>query len=185
MRRRVLLLVSAMAFAIVGPLAGSAAAQETATIAEVTRAVDAVWLFVAAGLYNHERRYIYIFLPLSLGLFIAGILFCFFLVFPFVLKFLLSFNSMLGVQPQIRLSEWISFAIILLAFVSGRYFPARDRLTTLLTPLILGVYLVHFIFVYILYIPLHNHHFLFSLATFVVSVVTIAIMRRTKLKIFV
>jgi len=30
-----------------------------------------------------------------------------------VLHFLLGFNEWLGVQPQIRLSEWISFAIML------------------------------------------------------------------------
>jgi sec-independent protein translocase protein TatC len=40
-------------------------------------------------------------------------LFCFFLVFPFVLDFLLKFNKMLQVVPQIRLSEWISFAVML------------------------------------------------------------------------
>ena len=31
-----------------------------------------IWEFVAAGLYQHERKYIYIFLPMSLGLFFAG-----------------------------------------------------------------------------------------------------------------
>ena len=50
---------------------------------------------------------------MSLTLFLGGVVFCFFAVFPFVLHFLLSFNAWLGVQPQIRLSEWISFAIIL------------------------------------------------------------------------
>ena len=72
-----------------------------------------VWLFVAAGLYPHEQRYVYVFLPFSLVLFIGGITFCFFLVFPFVLTFLLGFNDWLGVTPQIRLSEWISFAVLL------------------------------------------------------------------------
>ncbi len=72
-----------------------------------------LWLFVAAGLYPHERRYVHIYLPISLALFLIGVVFCFYMVFPFVLKFLLGFNAMLGVQPQIRLSEWISFAITL------------------------------------------------------------------------
>ena len=72
-----------------------------------------LWLFVAAGLYPHERRYIHVFLPMSVILFVGGALFCFFMVFPFVLKFLLSFNRWLEVEPQIRLSEWISFAITL------------------------------------------------------------------------
>jgi sec-independent protein translocase protein TatC len=72
-----------------------------------------MWLFVAAGLYPHERKYIYIYLPMSLFLFTGGAVFCFYAVFPFVLKFLLSFNAMLEVNPQIRLSEWISFAVML------------------------------------------------------------------------
>lgn len=72
-----------------------------------------IWLFVAAGLYPHERKYVYIYLPISIFLFLGGALFCFYAVFPFVLKFLLGFNKLLGVNPQIRLSEWISFAITL------------------------------------------------------------------------
>jgi len=48
-----------------------------------------------------------------LMLFLVGVVFCFFVVFPFVLKFLLGFATMLGVTPQIRLSEWISFALML------------------------------------------------------------------------
>ncbi len=72
-----------------------------------------IWRFVAAGLYPHEQRYVYIYLPISIVLFLGGVVFCFYLVFPFVLKFLLGFNTLLGVTPQIRLSEWISFAIML------------------------------------------------------------------------
>jgi sec-independent protein translocase protein TatC len=72
-----------------------------------------IWMFVAAGLYPHEKKYVYIFLPISTLLFLTGAVFCFFAVFPFVLQFLLSFNEWLDTAPQIRLSEWISFAIML------------------------------------------------------------------------
>lgn len=72
-----------------------------------------IWQFVAAGLYPHERKYVYIYLPISTILFLVGVVFCFYAVFPFVLDFLLGFNSLLKVQPQIRLSEWISFAVTL------------------------------------------------------------------------
>lgn len=72
-----------------------------------------IWAFVAAGLYPHERKYIYTYLPMSLFLFTGGAVFCFYAVFPFVLKFLLGFNAMLKVNPQIRLSEWINFAVTL------------------------------------------------------------------------
>lgn len=72
-----------------------------------------MWQFVAAGLYPHERKYIYVYGTLSLGLFLVGAAFCFYAVFPFVLNFLLKFNSTLEISPQIRISEWISFAVML------------------------------------------------------------------------
>ena len=72
-----------------------------------------MWQFVAAGLYPHERKFVYIYGAMSLVLFIAGAAFCFYAVFPFVLTFLLGFNANIGVTPQIRLSEWISFAVMM------------------------------------------------------------------------
>ncbi len=72
-----------------------------------------LWMFVAAGLYRHERQFVYTFLPISAGLFVGGALFCFFVVFPFILRFLLGFNRYLELLPQIRISEWINFAIVL------------------------------------------------------------------------
>jgi sec-independent protein translocase protein TatC len=72
-----------------------------------------LWMFVAAGLYPHERKYVYLYGGLSLGLFLIGCVFCYYLVFPFVLRFLVSFNVDLGLTLQPRLSEWISFAIVL------------------------------------------------------------------------
>lgn len=72
-----------------------------------------LWLFVAAGLYPHERKYIYIYLPMSLVLFFGGALFCFFAVIPFVLNFLFDFNIWLDINVQPRLTEYVSFVVIL------------------------------------------------------------------------
>ena len=72
-----------------------------------------IWSFVAAGLYSYERRVVYRFLPFTTGLFLAGVLFCFFVVLPVILNFLLSFNRWIGIKPQIRLSEWMGFATML------------------------------------------------------------------------
>ncbi|WZO99435.1 twin-arginine translocase subunit TatC [Isosphaeraceae bacterium EP7] len=71
------------------------------------------WAFVAAGLYFHERKYVYRYLPFSLGLFLGGVFLCFFFVLPTTLSFLLEFNVWLGIEPTLRLSEWMSFATIL------------------------------------------------------------------------
>lgn len=72
-----------------------------------------IWIFVAAGLYPHEQRYVYVFLPFSLTLFLAGASLAFFFVFGPVLDFLFSFSRSMGIDPDLRLSEVISFVLIL------------------------------------------------------------------------
>ncbi|GAB5443328.1 MAG: twin-arginine translocase subunit TatC [Fuerstiella sp.] len=72
-----------------------------------------IWQFVAAGLYPHERRYVYVYLPMSIGLFVAGAVFCFYFVFPIVLDFLIGFNKWLGIEIQPRLSEYINLVLLL------------------------------------------------------------------------
>jgi sec-independent protein translocase protein TatC len=52
-----------------------------------------IWLFVAAGLYPHERRWVLRFAPLSVGLLIAGMLFVYLLVLPWTIQFFLDFAS--------------------------------------------------------------------------------------------
>lgn len=72
-----------------------------------------LWAFVAAGLYRHERHYVTKFLPFSLGLFLSGVFLCFFGVLPVTLTFLLEFNVWLGIEPTLRLADWMSFATVL------------------------------------------------------------------------
>ena len=72
-----------------------------------------IWTFVAAGLYPHERRYIHLYLPISLILFLAGILLAYFGVFKPVLMFLFTFNASMGIDPQPRIGEWLTFVMIL------------------------------------------------------------------------
>jgi sec-independent protein translocase protein TatC len=72
-----------------------------------------LWTFVAAGLFPHEKRYVHIFLPMSIGLFLAGVFLAFFFVFDFVLDYLLQFNAWLGLDPDPRISEWMGFVLIL------------------------------------------------------------------------
>ena len=72
-----------------------------------------LWTFVAAGLYPHEKHWVRLFLPISVGLFLAGVSLAFFFVFDFVLDYLLQFNEWLGLDPDPRISEWLSFVLIL------------------------------------------------------------------------
>jgi len=71
-----------------------------------------LWLFVAAGLYPHERKYVYRYFPLSIFLFLAGAAFCFYFVIPVVLKFLFGFNVWLGMRPEVKIGSWIMFAMV-------------------------------------------------------------------------
>ena len=72
-----------------------------------------LWTFVAAGLYRHERKWVWTFLPISVILFLAGVFIAFFFVFDFVLDYLLQFNAWLGLDPDPRISEWLSFVLIM------------------------------------------------------------------------
>ena len=72
-----------------------------------------LWAFVAAGLYPHERAYVYKFFGPSVGLFLAGVLLCQFIVLPGAVKALIAFNSWVDLDPDLRLNEWLGFALIL------------------------------------------------------------------------
>jgi len=72
-----------------------------------------IWIFVAAGLYPHEKKYVHFYLPVSILLFFFGAAVAFSFVFEPVLNFLFSVNKWLGIELDPRISEWIGFALIL------------------------------------------------------------------------
>lgn len=62
-----------------------------------------LWLFVAAGLYPRERRLVWSFAPLSIGLLVAGVVFCYLVVLPLSLRFFISFSD--GIQLEVPRHE--------------------------------------------------------------------------------
>ena len=72
-----------------------------------------VWAFIAAGLYPHERAYVYKFLGPSIGLFLTGVIMCQFVVLPGAVKALIGFNEYIDLDPDLRLNEWLGFALLL------------------------------------------------------------------------
>ncbi len=72
-----------------------------------------LWLFIAAGLYPHERKYVHVYLPMSIVLFVLGALAGYFYAFPLMLDFLIGFNKWLGIGFTPRLSEYISMAMLM------------------------------------------------------------------------
>jgi sec-independent protein translocase protein TatC len=72
-----------------------------------------IWVFVAAGLYPHEKNYIYLYLPISLMLFFGGASLAFLFVFDPVLDFLFTFNRGMNADFDPRIGEWLGFVLIL------------------------------------------------------------------------
>jgi sec-independent protein translocase protein TatC len=72
-----------------------------------------IWQFVAAGLYPHEQKYVRVFLPFSIILFLAGAALAYFVVFKYVLAFLFTFFDWMGIDPDPRITDWLSFVLIL------------------------------------------------------------------------
>jgi sec-independent protein translocase protein TatC len=68
-----------------------------------------IWMFVAAGLYTHERKYVVYAVPFSAGLFITGALFFLFYVSPMLLKAFNIFNKWMGVEMMVTLDNHVTF----------------------------------------------------------------------------
>jgi sec-independent protein translocase protein TatC len=73
-----------------------------------------LWMFVSAGLYPHERRYVYYAVPFSAILFVVGALFFLFTVAPVSLRFFLGFGKFVGVAPNWTLQKYVSFVTMLM-----------------------------------------------------------------------
>ena len=70
-----------------------------------------LWAFIAPGLYTHERRLIVPLVVSSYSLFIIGMSFAHFLVFPTVFKFMAHYNAPLGAEMLTDIDNYLSFAM--------------------------------------------------------------------------
>ncbi len=76
-----------------------------------------VWKFVAPGLYEKERRYVIPFVIFGTFFFIGGASFCYWLVLPVGYQFFIEQYATIGVSPEIRIGEYLTFTShMLLAF---------------------------------------------------------------------
>ncbi|MHC4533188.1 MAG: twin-arginine translocase subunit TatC [Planctomycetota bacterium] len=74
-----------------------------------------IWMFVAAGLYAHEKRYVHTAVPFSAALFVTGALFFVLVVAPLTLKFLVKFNEgVLDARSNFTFADYISFITMLM-----------------------------------------------------------------------
>jgi sec-independent protein translocase protein TatC len=76
-----------------------------------------IWRFIAPGLYQSERRMAFPFILFATIFFASGGYFCWAVVFKVGYAFFLQQYSSIGVQPTIRISEYLAFsAKLMLAF---------------------------------------------------------------------
>ena len=74
-----------------------------------------LWMFVSAGLYSQERKYVRVAAPFSAGLFITGAMFFIFIVAPITLGFLVKFNkAVLSVSSNFTFQNYVSFVTTLM-----------------------------------------------------------------------
>jgi sec-independent protein translocase protein TatC len=72
-----------------------------------------MWAFIGAGLYPHEKKLVHVYLPFSIFLFMGGCVLCQFLVMPTAVSAMLSFYEWINIDPDLRLNEWLGFAIVM------------------------------------------------------------------------
>jgi len=76
-----------------------------------------LWMFIAAGLYPHEKRYVHLAVPFSAALFVAGALFFLFIVAPLCLRFFIKAIDILGLGQNWTFQKYVSFiAHLMLVF---------------------------------------------------------------------
>ncbi|MCK5009963.1 MAG: twin-arginine translocase subunit TatC, partial [Deltaproteobacteria bacterium] len=72
-----------------------------------------VWCFVAPGLYDQEKKYVYPFVIFSTVLFATGVSFGYFVVFPIAFKFFMGYSSEI-IKPLPSIKEYLNFSCKLL-----------------------------------------------------------------------
>jgi sec-independent protein translocase protein TatC len=72
-----------------------------------------LWGFVSAGLYDHERRAVRLFFPVSLVLFAAGCVMAYGMILPVGLRFLIGFSHGLEITTNFGVGDYFSLVLSL------------------------------------------------------------------------
>lgn len=72
-----------------------------------------IWKFIAPGLYTHEKKYVYLFIPVGTMAFIAGDFFFLYFVWPLIVAFSLGYESA-TLYPLLNLTQYVNFSLRLL-----------------------------------------------------------------------
>jgi sec-independent protein translocase protein TatC len=76
-----------------------------------------IWAFIAPGLYQHEKRLVVPLVGSSYLLFLCGMAFAYFVVFPTIFRVMAHYNAPLGAQMTTDIDNYLSFVLTMfLAF---------------------------------------------------------------------
>jgi sec-independent protein translocase protein TatC len=76
-----------------------------------------LWSFVSPGLHSKEKKYVVPFVLTATALFLVGGAFCFFIVLPFAMGFLLSYKVGDFMMPMLSVGAYVDFCLkFVLAF---------------------------------------------------------------------
>jgi len=76
-----------------------------------------LWSFISPGLHSKEKKYVVPFVLTATGLFLVGGAFCFFIVLPFAMGFLLTYKVGNFMMPLLSVAQYVDFCIkFILAF---------------------------------------------------------------------
>nr|WP_217908315.1 twin-arginine translocase subunit TatC [Burkholderia glumae] len=76
-----------------------------------------IWAFVAPGLYQHEKRLVLPLVSSSYFLFLCGMAFAYFVVFPTIFRVMAHYNAPLGAEMSTDIDNYVSFVLgMFLAF---------------------------------------------------------------------
>jgi len=70
-----------------------------------------IWAFIAPGLYQHEKKLVVPLVGSSYFLFLCGMAFAYFVVFPTIFRVMAHYNAPLGAQMSTDIDKYLSFAL--------------------------------------------------------------------------
>ncbi|WP_100406137.1 twin-arginine translocase subunit TatC [Bacillus solitudinis] len=68
-----------------------------------------VWAFIRPGLHENEQKATLGYIPLAFLLFLTGISFAYFILFPFIIQFMGNLAEQLGITEQYGINEYFTF----------------------------------------------------------------------------
>jgi len=76
-----------------------------------------IWAFIAPGLYQHEKKLVVPLVGSSYTLFLCGMAFAYFVVFPTIFRVMAHYNAPLGVEMTTDIDKYLGFVLTMfLAF---------------------------------------------------------------------